>query len=128
MFNQKTWLAAFGAAILGLAMAAASSQAWTTNKTTYLTFSGSVALPGVVLPAGAYTFELADPFVNANVVRVLSRNRSRVYFMGFTNPIHRSTASDDRSVRFSETPAGIPPRIAAWYPKGESIGHEFRYR
>ena len=127
MFNHKTWLAAFGAAVLGLAVAAGSGQAWTMDKTTYLTFSGAVALPGVVLPAGTYTFELADPMININVVRVLSRNRSKVYFMGFTAPVNR-TASEARSVTFGEAPAGSPPRIAVWYPKDDSIGHQFLYR
>src|SRR5438445_5285417 len=85
MFLRQSILSACGAAILGLVMTA-SGKAWVTpNRTTLLTFSGQVALPGVVLTAGTYTFERADG--HPDIVRVLSRDRSRVYFMAFTRQV-----------------------------------------
>ena len=46
--------------IVVVAAYAVSSHAATTNANT-LTFSRSVALPGVVLPAGTYVFDIANP-------------------------------------------------------------------
>lgn len=79
MVNHKWVLTAFGAVILAL-LVAASGEAWgTANRTAHLTFSGSFALPGMTLPAGAYTFELADPSASLDIVRVVSRDRAKVY-------------------------------------------------
>ena len=128
MFNFKRVLTAFGAVILGL-LVVASSEAWGTgSKTSRLTFSGPFALPGVSLPAGVYTFELADPSTNLDIVRVVSRDRAKVYYMGFTEAVRRpANLSADRMLVFGEAPAGSPPPIAAWYPQNESIGHQFIY-
>ena len=128
MVNHKWVLTAFGAVILGLLVVASGEAGGTPNKTTHLTFSGSVALPGMTLPAGAYTFELAEPSTNLAIVRVMSRERSKVYYTGFTSPILRpSNLAADRMLTFGEAPAGSPPPIASWYPSGESMGHQFIY-
>jgi hypothetical protein len=28
---------------------------------------------------------------------------------------------------FAEAPAGTPPPVAAWYPNGDQMGHQFIY-
>lgn len=127
MFNRKSVAAACGAAMLGLVMAA-PSNAFNSSRTTYLTFSGPVALPGVTLGAGAYIFELADSSVSRDIVRVQSRDRSRVYWMGFTRLTQRPAGlRADRLVTLGETRKGTPPPITAWYPFGESTGNQFIY-
>jgi hypothetical protein len=125
MFLRQSVLTACGAAILGLVMTA-SGQAWVTpNRTTLLTFSGPVALPGVVLAAGTYTFERADGHLD--IVRVLSKDRSKVYFMAFTREVDRPEGlSADRVVTFGEASSGAPP-IKARYPLDSSTGHAFIY-
>jgi hypothetical protein len=129
MVNRKWVLTAFGAAILGLVVAA-SGEAWgTANKTTHLTFSGPFALPGITLPAGAYTFELADPDLNLDIVRVRSRDRSKVHYAGFTKQVRRpANLPAGRMLTFGEVAAGTPPPVAAWYPDGNQMGHQFIYR
>ena len=58
-----------GAAILAACLApAAHADEWT--KLTYFTFSAPVEVPGMVLPAGSYKFELADPDSTRRVVRI----------------------------------------------------------
>lgn len=126
MFNRKSLAAACGAAILGLVMAA-SSNASTNAKTTYLTFSGRVALPGVTLGAGTYTFELVDS-TSRNIVLVRSRDTSRVQWMGFTMRTRRPAGvRADRLATLGEAPRGTPPPVTAWYPLGESTGYQFIY-
>ena len=129
MVNRKWVLTAFGAAILGLAVAA-SGEAWgTANRTNHLTLSGSFALPGITLPAGAYTFELADSSLSLDIVRVVSRDRSKVHYTGFTNQVRRpANLPAGRMLTFGEAPAGTPPPVAAWYPDGDQMGRQFIYR
>jgi hypothetical protein len=128
MTKGSTFLTA-AAVALGLALSAASVQALTSNRLTYLTFSGAVALPGVTLPAGSYAFELADSAGTNNIVLVRNRERSKVYFLGFTNRIARPAAMREISaVSFGEAAPGQPRPIAVWYPPESSDGLQFRYR
>ena len=58
MFNPK-FVLTVGITTVALALMTVSTQAFpwgTTTKVNHLTFSKAVARPGVVLPAGAYTF------------------------------------------------------------------------
>jgi hypothetical protein len=88
-----------------------------------------VALPGVVLPSGRYTFELAPPSGGLDVVRVTSRDGRRVMFQGFTNVVKRPAGLGENDlVTFGERAAGQPAPIDTWYPVGSPIGHRFIYR
>ena len=117
-----------GAALLGLILSA-SGEATTTNRLTYLTFARPVALPGAQLMPGTYIFEFADPLDAPGVVRVSSRDRSKVYLLAFTNRVPRPDGMRlDRPIAFGEAPAGSAPPIAAWFPYGEAQGRQFIYR
>jgi hypothetical protein len=98
------------------------------ERTTYLTFSRSVRLPGVTLDAGTYVFELAGPYNAAGVVRVLGRDRQKSYFVGFTSATERPRGLRlDASVSLGESAAGVAPPITAWWPIGERTGRAFIY-
>src|SRR5712692_2282382 len=129
MFKRRFLVSTCGAAILGLVLVAPSLNAWgNANGTTYLTFSGPVALPGVSLPAGTYIFDLPEPS-SRTLVRVTSRDRSKVYLLAFTNFIARPTGlRSDQMVTFGEATASVPPPITAWYPVAESTGRQFVYK
>lgn len=61
-----------------------------------------------------------------DVVRVTSRDGSQVYLTAFTRIVPRPKGlRTDRQVSFSEVPRGVTPPVTAWYPIGESIGHQF---
>jgi hypothetical protein len=127
MVTRKSALMVCGAVTLGLTLAnqgsAASTAASYTNR---LTFSAPVDLPGVTLPRGTYTFEVIP--LHPDIVRVLSLDRSRVYFTGFTMRVARPAGlSADQLVTLTEMPRGVAPRVTAWYPIGASHGEAFRY-
>jgi arginine exporter protein ArgO len=96
------------------------------SDTTYLSFNRAVSLPGVTLPAGTYIFERAVED-KPDIVHVLSRDRKTVYFMAFTTPIARPNALGDRVVLLGESAAGSAVPIRAWFPIGETVGHQFNY-
>lgn len=105
----------------------ATTQAGATD-TNYLTFSRDVALPGVVLPAGTYKFEIANPEKSQDVVRVSSRD-GHVQYMGFTLLADRPAGLPaTQRVVFSEGRPDLPLPIAAWFPLGTSSGRQFVYR
>ena len=111
------------AAVLVMPSAARADQ-W--NKLTYLTFSGPVQVPGRTLPAGTYTFKLAD--VNdRHVVQIYDKATSKLLTTILAIPDQRLDPADKPVVMFKETPAGTPNAIQAWFYPGNTIGDEFVY-
>jgi hypothetical protein len=126
MSNRKARLAVYCA--IAVQLAAASAHGWgSPSRTTLLTFSGPVALPGATLGTGTYVFELLNPSSGADVVTVMDKGRSRVYYSGFTRRVDRPTGQV-QPVSLAEAPRGVPPKILVWYPTGEGMGHQFIYR
>jgi hypothetical protein len=98
-------------------------------RTTYITFSRPVTLPGVSLTAGTYVFELASPSGDQSIVRVSSRDRSRMYLMVFTHIVDRpASLAEGQMIAFGESTTGQPSSVLAWYPDGDATGRQFIYR
>ena len=121
----------FVVAVAGV-LAASSSQAASTQRPmtifNNLTLSNPVGLPGVTLAAGTYVFEAGSGGMNPNIVRVLSPNRQRLFYQGFTVPTTRRFDAEPRVLTFGEVVNGAPAPIIAWYPIGSNSGHAFMYR
>lgn len=99
------------------------------NRANQLRFGVPVALPGVVLPVGHYTFEVANPEGSGDVVRVWDASRQRVHFTGFTYRVRRpENLPKDRAIILGEAGRGEPAPIRAWYPVGDNHGFQFIYR
>lgn len=106
-----------------------SSRAASWGQLDKITFSRAVALPGVVLPAGAYVFEIANPNTSANVVRVIHRDTQRVYFAGFTERVQRPAgAPAGQRITMGEPLTGGAFPIEVWYPAAQAEGRRFLYR
>ena len=124
MVIRRLLVSAFILAVLSLALVSPTGAASADNKTMLLTFSQPVRLPGVVLGSGRYIFEART----SDVVQVLSGDRSRVYFMGFTRTIDKPRGlTRHQVVSLGEAAAGAPIPIKAWYPDNESTGRQFIY-
>lgn len=102
----------------------ASADEW--DKRTKLTFSQAVEIPGKVLQAGTYLFQLADSPSNRHVVQVFDRD-GRIVATLLTVPTVRPTAPDETRITFEEQRAGAPSPIKMWFYPGDSIGEEFIY-
>jgi len=115
--------------VLGaLVLAAASTHAWPLeNRLMYITFSRSVALPGVELSAGTYAFTM--PATDTSLVRVSSKDGKKIYLTAFTYRISRpANLKSGQIITFGEAPRGTPPQVDAWFPDGMSDGRQFIYR
>jgi hypothetical protein len=97
------------------------------DKLSYLTFSAPVQVPGATLSAGRYRFRLTNAVSSRNVLQVLSNDGSITYAMFNTIPDHRRWLTDDPTVTFRETPAGVPPAIKSLFYGFEHTGYEFVY-
>ena len=102
------------------------AQDFNSSEKTFLTFSGPVELPGMTLPAGTYTFRLADTPMR-NVVQVLSQDEKKVHGQFLFVQAKRLDATGDTVVTFRETAEGTAPAVHYWYYPGETIGKEFIY-
>jgi hypothetical protein len=123
-------LATVGALFLGLVVVAATTRAGSAeDHTNYLTFSRAVALPGLELAAGTYIFETPTSSMSNSIVRVSSRDRKKVLLTAFTLQVPRPRGDNNGKVlvQLGEAAAGTAPPIAAWYPIGENVGHQFIY-
>src|SRR5262249_39285708 len=114
-----------GAAALVACFASAAAAQSTYAKTTYLTFSGPVSLPNMTLPAGTYTFQLADPDTSRKVIMVKDKESGKPYGLFLTIPNQKMEPSDKPTVMFAETPKGMAPAVRAWFYPGERTGYEF---
>jgi hypothetical protein len=124
--ERRVALTVAAAVLMALVAAQASHALVGDIGTNHLTFSRPVALPGVVLTAGTYTFERTD--ANRHVVRVTSRDRRTTYFLGFTQEVRRPrTLPADQAVVFGEAAAGTAHPIRTWYPVGSATGNQFIY-
>ncbi len=127
MLSKNTALAAFMALTVGLVLSSsADGRVATPVDTNYLTFSGPVALPGVTLTGGTYIFERLEP--GSSIVRVLSRDRSKIYLMAFTHRVERPKGlSREVALVLGEARRGTPVPVRSWFPIGQMTGHEFIY-
>jgi len=123
---MSTWKIACGAAMLALVLTPAA-RADEFTKLTLLTFSGTVDLPGISLPAGTYRFSLADPETGRRVVKVASKDGTKTYGMFLSMSNQRMTPTDKPVILFTEAAAGAPPAVKVWFYPGESYGYEFAY-
>jgi hypothetical protein len=126
MLAHKVLHMVFGVALIGVVATSSIGAMPNAGKTTYFTFSKAVQVSGVMLPSGSYVFEVLNPESGGDVVRVASRDRSKVYLTKFTLRVERPRSRNmEPAIVLGESPAGQPPRIASWFPHGETLGHAF---
>jgi hypothetical protein len=116
-----------GTACAGVLLAASLSTAQTSDRSTLVTVSGPVSLPGVTLPAGTYLFRLADSQASRNVVQIFDRDRTKIVATLLAIPAERTQIADETVITFKETPSDRPPAIRYWYYASEKSGQEFAH-
>jgi len=103
------------------------------NRSTVVTFSGPVEIPGVhlkgwgVLPAGVYVFKILDSQSERHIVQIFNRDQTKCYATIIAIPNYRLKATDKTVITFRERPAGQPEALRAWFYPGRNWGEEFVY-
>ena len=97
------------------------------DEATFLSFSAPVQIPGRVLPAGTYLFELADHGSETNVVQVFNSERSVLYGTFLTIATERRQPTDHTAVTLAQPEAGGTPALVKWFYPGRDTGNEFLY-
>jgi len=125
MITKTSWIAL--ALSLLWFVPASSARADQANDKTVLTFSQPVEIAGRVLPAGTYTFKLADSLSDRHIVQIFNADESQIIATVLAIPDYRLTPTDETIIRFSEVPAGSPEAIRGWFYPGNTVGHAFVY-
>ena len=125
MTKKAIWIglavSAFGLALVS----SAPADDW--NKKTVLTFTQPVEVSGHVLPAGTYTFTLANTLSDRHIVQIFNADGSKLIATVTAIPNYRLAPTDQTVIKFREVPAGSPEAIKAWFYPGATTGQEFVY-
>src|SRR5437762_4604058 len=109
-------------AALALTAAAATAQSVPPDRTTFVTFSGPVSIPGMTLAAGTYTFRLLDSQTDRHVVQIFDKDGMKLYTTLLAVAATRPQASGDPVITFKEMPTDRPPAVHYWYYAGDTAG------
>jgi hypothetical protein len=127
MMKNRLAPIAFALALVGIAMATPASAQTNLNQRTVLTFSQPIEVPGKVLPAGTYTFELHESQMNRHIVQVYDADGKKLITTFLAIPNRRLETTADTVVRFAEVAPGQPQAMRAWFYPGQTVGQEMVY-
>jgi hypothetical protein len=97
------------------------------EQATKLTISGSVEVPGQVLPAGTYWFKLAGNESERNIIPMWNVDRTHLVTTILAIPDYRQNTPEKTIVNFEDRPSGQPEAIRSWFYSGNNFGEEFVY-
>jgi hypothetical protein len=97
------------------------------DERTRLKFDRPVEVPGRTLPAGQYTFKLAESRSNRDIVQIFDE-QGKLLVTTVAIPRRRMEPVNDLTITFAHTPdPAVPVAMVAWFYPGEVNGHEFVY-
>lgn len=122
----KTALCLLAATVLGAAVLP-SARADESNKKTIVTFSQAVEVPGKVLPAGTYTFQLQDSPSDRHIVQIFNADGTQIIVTILAVNDYRLQPTGQTVLKFTERPGDSPDALRAWFYPGDTFGQEFVY-
>ena len=123
---MKTIFAVLALTLLGATLAP-GARADTWNKKTVVTFNQPVEIPGRILPAGTYTFQLLDSPSDRHIVQIFNADGSQIITTILAINDYRLRPTGDTVMKFSERPGDSPEALRAWFFPGDNFGQEFVY-
>src|SRR5579859_6111288 len=103
------------------------TKADTWNKKTIVTFNDPVEIPGQVLPAGTYVFQLADSQSDRHLVEIWNASQTQLLSIVMAVPDYRLDAPDRTIFQFEERPGNSPMALRSWFYPGDNTGQHFVY-
>ena len=123
---MKTVLVVLALTLFG-AIFASGVRADDWNKTTVMTFSQPVEIPGQILPAGTYTIKLVNIDSERHVVQFLDADGIKVVATVLAINNWRLRPTGETVVKFAERVGDNPEAVKAWFYPGDNFGQEFVY-
>jgi Protein of unknown function (DUF2911) len=123
---HKSYIA-IGLVIAFALFCAIAAYADEANQQIKLTFNKAVEIPGQVLPAGTYTFQLAAPDDDQNLVQIFDADQRVLYATLPTVPTERAQATADVSVTLAESNTEKAGVLLKFFYPGRLTGHELVY-
>jgi len=96
------------------------------NQAVRFTFSQPVQIPGQVLPAGTYVFEMVSN-INHEFVRISNADRTNVIALIPAIPTQQRGLSGKPAIILAERRESQPEAIVAWSYPGRVEGHQLLY-
>lgn len=112
--------------ILG-AMSVSTVRADEWNKKTVMTFNQPIEIPGQILPAGTYTFKLAESRSDRHIVQIFNADGTHIFATVLAINNYRLQPTGETVVKFAERSGDNPEALKAWFYPGDSFGQEFVY-
>jgi hypothetical protein len=94
------------------------------NQATRFTFNQPVQVPGHILPAGTYFFQLVGD--NHHLVQIFNEDRTAVAIL-YSVSRERYDRRAEAAITLANRGGTHPQAIVAWFFVGETEGHEFLY-
>jgi len=94
------------------------------NQATRFTFNQPVQVPGHILPAGTYFFQLVGD--NHHLVQIFNEDRTTVAIL-YSVSRERYVRRAEAAITLANRGGTQPQAIVAWFFVGETEGHEFLY-
>jgi hypothetical protein len=104
-----------------------SARADELNKKTVMTFSQPVEIPGQILPAGTYTFKLADSLSDRHIVQIFTADGMKIIATVLAINNYRLHPTGNSVIKFAERSGDNPEALKAWFYPGDNFGQEFVY-
>ncbi|HUI78011.1 MAG TPA: hypothetical protein VLY24_08845 [Bryobacteraceae bacterium] len=128
IYKPKPKTLAMIIAFAGIAMVPlTNAQANEWDHETDVTLSAPLEIPGQVLPAGNYVFQLADSQVDRNIVQIFNADKTHIIATIEAIPAYRLEPSDTTVITREEAPAGRPEVLSRWFFAGDLRGVGFVY-
>jgi hypothetical protein len=96
------------------------------NQAMLFTFNQPVQIPGQVLPAGTYMFEIVGNF-NHEIVRISNADRTNVIALVQAQPTIQKGFTGKAAIVLAERGSSHPAAVVAWSYEGRLEGHRFVY-
>lgn len=95
------------------------------NQATLFTFNQPVQIPGRVLPAGTYLFEIVNEF-NHEIVRISKADHTVIALIQ-ARPSTQKGFTGKAAIVLAERGSLQPPAVVAWAYAGRLEGHQLLY-
>jgi hypothetical protein len=99
------------------------ASAW--DKKTIVTINAPIEVSGVVLSPGTYVFKVVDFGSERNMVQIFNADETHLVTTLFAVPSSRMEPASRSIFTLSESPAGQPHALHAWFYPGDVDGLEF---